>query len=76
MKLVIDIPDNEYSQICELRLHNRTFYDDTIRNGIPLEKIRTEISKLLDLLDANSVWYRLAIKDCLKVIDKYRKESE
>ena len=41
-----------------------------------LDEIRAEISKLLDLLDANSVWYRLAIKDCLKVIDKYRKEQE
>ena len=38
MKLVIDIPDNEYHQICELRLHNRTFYDDAIRNGTPLPK--------------------------------------
>ena len=38
MKLVIDIPDNEYHQICELRLHNRTFYDDAIRNGRPLGK--------------------------------------
>ena len=38
MKLVIEIPDNEYHQICELRLHNRTFYDDAIRNGTPLPK--------------------------------------
>lgn len=36
MQIVIDIPDNEYKQICELRLHNRTFYDDAIRNGTPL----------------------------------------
>ena len=38
MQIVIDIPDNEYKQICELRLHNRTFYDDAIRNGTPLPK--------------------------------------
>ena len=38
MELVIEIPDNEYHQICELRLHNRTFYDDAIRNGTPLPK--------------------------------------
>lgn len=38
MKLIIDIPDNQYNQICELRLHNRTIYDDAIRNGIPLPK--------------------------------------
>lgn len=38
MKIVIEISDNEYKQICELRLHNRTFYDDAIRNGTPLPK--------------------------------------
>lgn len=48
MKLIIDIPDNEYNQICELRLHNRTFYDDAIRKGIPLEKITNgEVIKAL-----------------------------
>ncbi len=41
-----------------------------------LKKIRAEISKLLDSLDANSAWYRLAIKDCLKIIEKARKEQE
>ena len=48
MKLVIDIPDNEYHQICELRLHNRTFYDDAIRNGRPLKTghwVRVSIDK-------------------------------
>ena len=38
MEIVVEIPDNEYHQICELRLHNRTFYDDAIRNGTPLPK--------------------------------------
>ena len=41
-----------------------------------LDNIKAEISKLLDSLDANSAWYRVAIIDCLKVIDKYRKEQE
>ena len=39
MKLIIDIPNNQYNQICELRLHNRTIYDDAIRKGIPLDNM-------------------------------------
>ena len=50
MKLIIDIPDNEYHQICELRLHNRTFYDDAIRNGTPLPKGHGR------LIDADALW--------------------
>lgn len=41
-----------------------------------LDKIRAEISKLLDSPNVNSAWYRLAIKDCLKVIDKAESEDE
>lgn len=72
MKLIIDIPDNQYNQICELRLHNRTIYDDAIRNGIPLEKIRDEIdSYCSDNRDRNDGLYI-----AMKIIDKYRKEQE
>ena len=38
MKLIIDIPDNEYKYTCERTLHDRTMWDDAIRNGIPLPK--------------------------------------
>ena len=50
MQIVIDIPDNEYHQICELRLHNRTFYDDAIRKGTPLPKGHGR------LIDADKLW--------------------
>ena len=57
MKLVIEIPDNEYHQICELRLHNRTFYDAAIRNGTPLPKghwIEHEIEDTLRWLECSN----------------------
>lgn len=37
MKLIIDIPDNEYKYTCERTFQDRTMWDDAIRNGIPLD---------------------------------------
>ena len=76
MKLIIDIPDNQYNQICELRLHNRTIFDDAIRNGIPLDKITDEIEALpvpYDNYDEAYVGYDVAKGDILDLIDKYTK---
>lgn len=36
VKLIIEIPRNEYEYTCERTLSDRTFWDDAIRNGIPL----------------------------------------
>ena len=55
MKLVIEIPDNEYHQICELRLHNRTFYDDAIRNGTPLPKVIEDIKADIEEYEADCI---------------------
>lgn len=68
MKLIIDIPDNEYHQICELRLHNRTFYDDAIRKGTPLDKIRAEIFEEKDCAYADFDKYKV---DYLGVDSRY-----
>lgn len=80
MKLVIDIPDNEYSQICELRLHNRTFYDDAIRNGTPLnevlDKIRAEIEALIGEYNIDDYDFCTGLICARRIIDKYRKEQE
>ena len=43
MKLIIDIPDKEYKYTCEMRLHNRTCYDDAIRNGTPFDSVVEDI---------------------------------
>ena len=42
MKLIIDIPDNEYKYTCERTLHDRSIWDDAIRNGTPLDDVKTE----------------------------------
>ncbi len=46
MKLIIDIPDNEYKYTCERTLHDRTMWDNAIRNGIPLDDVKAEIKKM------------------------------
>jgi hypothetical protein len=76
MKTIIDIPDNQYNQICELRLHNRTIYDDAIRNGIPLDKIRAEIRQIVDEETEHDETWARGLHYSLCIIDKYRKEQE
>lgn len=48
VKLIIEIPRIEYEQTCNLTLHNRTFYDEAIRNGIPLDDVKAEIEKQIE----------------------------
>ena len=66
MKLIIDIPDIEYKYTCEMRLHNRTYYDDAIRKGTPfdsvIEDIKAEIKNLKGTF--SNEYY-------LKIIDKH-----
>lgn len=77
MKIVIDIPDNEYHQICELRLHNRTFYDDAIRNGTPLDKfvedIKADIEKAMEdfYYDEHDLGVRAGFRFALEIIDNH-----
>ena len=79
MKLIIDIPDNEYKYTCERTLHDRSIWDDAIRKGTPLDdaldKIRAEIA-VLDDADYDYEGYYKAITDAIKIIDKYKAESE
>lgn len=37
VKLIIEIPRNEYEYTCNLTLHDRSIWDNAIRNGIPLD---------------------------------------
>lgn len=48
MKLIIDIPDNEYKYTCERTLQDRTMWDDAIRNGIPLDDVKAELEKHIE----------------------------
>ena len=43
MKLIIDIPDNEYKQ-------NKHYYD-SVYHGIPLDSVKAEIKKKCDSID-------------------------
>lgn len=42
IKIVIEIPRNEYEQTCNLTLHDRSMWDDAIRNGTPLDDVKAE----------------------------------
>jgi hypothetical protein len=50
VKLIIEISRIEYEQTCNLTLHNRTFYDEAIRNGTPLDSNseRAEVQAYFD----------------------------
>ena len=37
VKIIIEIPRNEYEYTCERTLSDRTFWDDAIRKGVPLD---------------------------------------
>ena len=45
VKLIIEIPRNEYEYTCERTLSDRTFWDNAIRKGIPLDNVKAEITK-------------------------------
>lgn len=42
VKLIIEIPRNEYKYTCERTLSDRTMWDDAIRNGTPLDSVKAE----------------------------------
>ena len=48
MKIIIDIPDHEYKYTCERTLSDRTFWDDAIRNGTPLDEIKAIMEKQIE----------------------------
>ena len=81
MKLIIDIPDNEYKYTCERTLSDRTFWDDAIRNGIPLDDVKAEIKqKAWDTqeIDGEHENYKVVdLSDVLQILDNIDKaESE
>ena len=90
MKLIIDIPDNEYKYTCERTLHDRTMWDDAIRNGTPLDDVKAEIAKPQDImlgrltsrsnagiLQFGGEAYDKGVKHALEILDNIGKtESE
>lgn len=83
MKLIIEIPDHEYKYTCERTLSDRTFWDDAIRNGTPLDDVKAEIEKL-NPVDYGSIFSyeshngaKDMQRDVLRILDRIGKvESE
>ena len=90
MKIIIDIPDHEYKYTCERTLSDRTFWDDAIRNGTPLDDVKAEITEHHDIhlgelksrsnigiLMFGSDAYDRGIKHAIEILDNIGKaESE
>ena len=68
MKLIIDIPDNEYKQ-------NRCYYD-SVYHGIPLDDIKAEIEEHVFVNQSLNVDRARALCWCLDVIDKHIGKTE
>lgn len=66
VKLIIEIPRNEYEYTCERTLSDRTFWDDAIRKGVPLDDVKAKILKRIDEHCART----------LDILDNIGKESE
>lgn len=79
MQIVIDIPKDVYE---EIMVHNREmresgksayYFEGLIQNSTPLDKIRAEIQE--ELKQDNHSFYKAALEDVLKIIDKYKAEG-
>ena len=75
MKVIVDIPAEVYKDINK----DTVFYNDyeeelrdAIRNGIPLEKITTEIRRIVDEETEHDEKWARGLQYSLCIIDKYR----
>ena len=75
MKLIIDIPDDAYKKIIadKYAIYDRMYY--SIKNGIPLDKIRAEISEYKDDKIIHAERNEM-IDIVLGIIDHYKKRGE
>lgn len=74
MKLIVDIPDNWEKELNQSKI---TFADvvdiDTIRNGIPLDKIRAEIERERSFQRVMEEYdIATGLRKALEIIDKYK----
>lgn len=71
MKLIIDIPEKDYNEICKDYFLNDDIYT-AIKNGIPLEQIRAEIKNIRDNGNLTKIPY-FYVGRCLQIIDRHSK---
>jgi hypothetical protein len=83
MQIVIDIPEQMYLNAKADILCGGDILVKAIKNGTPLDKIRAEIEALIEWHDCpieydngNDAWYCEACNQAIKIIDKYKAESE
>jgi hypothetical protein len=89
MKLIIDIPEEKYERIikdAQARMyHTNDLFEliTILKNGTPLDDVKAEIEEYRSTIDRAISEDELKIEgmkeaytDCLKIIDKYKAESE
>ena len=72
VKLIIEIPRNEYEYTCERTLSDRTFWDDAIRKGVPFDNVKAKIADI-ETYERDGCW---VMADVWKVLNNIGKESE
>lgn len=80
MKLIIDIPEEDYKKVSRIvNMGLGTNVDEAIKNGTPLDDVRAEIGQLPSYV-AKFAGGDFAIhidkEKVLQIIDKYLAESE
>lgn len=83
MKLIIDIPENTYNAVIgDEWIDSEYIYNiiNSIKNGTPLDKIRTEIKDIAfdwqEIDGEHESFMVVDLNDVLEIIDKYRGENE
>ena len=78
MKLIIDIPDHIYSMVNNTGTFGcyRFNTSKAIRQGIPLDKISTEIQMMADDEWNKQVGASKGLEEALEIIDRYREGEQ
>ena len=78
MKLIIDIPEEEYERIKDIPNDYKLLIHKAVANGTPLDDVKAEMESLIDWHDCpieldngNDSWYCQAVNQCLEIIDKH-----
>jgi len=72
MKLIIDIPEVDYNYVKQQVADGNTNpLKRFIGTGTPLDKIKAEIERKMELKSNRSVLITNTYMDCLQIIDKY-----
>lgn len=80
MKLIIDIPDEDYNVTLKtgfLTTHLAKCPLSLIRHGVPLDNIKAKI-KVKEMVETNieRQFYNMALNDAIEVLDNIGEESE